>query len=1298
MRITHKVLLNQLQQISSKQHVRWQKILFNLQVCCPISHPLRFFCFENSYFRVKSPPLKLGRSNPSHKLLFYIRGEAFSTNQTLSCSIEKPTLLSGDEANKAHLDLPLVRRSVIGSSVISRCSYLWEKKGETIVEPSLKYLLLKLSDISPASIRRFWRVSILKPEDVLDIFLGFKFDCGESVYETEKVELLWELFQLAKNQGQDFEHLPRSYNIMVSMLIQVGSLSEAKSLLQTVEALPGSHEFFSKISEGYASRGELESSILMYNEMRDRGIIPSLSCYQALLNLLVRMQKSQLAFRVYIDMIEAGFGLGTAEQATFELVVRLLCKDKKIQEARNLVKKVTTTGLYPSQCVVNAIANGYCGKKDFEDLLSFLSERKCVPDASICNKVVYSLCRNFGTKKAYIFMQDLELLGFRPDDITFGILIGWSCREGKLKDAFIYLSELSSRCLRPNIHSYNAIICGLFKEGMWKHASGILDEMLDKGIRPNLSTFKILLAGYCKDRLFNEAKVISREMVKQGLVQLTPSEDLLPKAFMLLGLNPLSVKIKRDNDERLSKAEFFDSLGNGLYLETNLEEYEKTVRGVLEDSMVHDYNQLILNECSNCNTEVALKLKDEMIQAGQELSLSVYSALVKSLFVSRFHFKAGVTLLEEMPERAGQLNQETLNCIIRAISKKGFTNKGGIILDGMIQRCQPIENDTFTALIMGFCKEKNLRKLNECWELAQENNWLPRFEDCKPLLGHLCLLGQFREALELLKIILESSSHSISDICNTFIQGFCISGFTNIGHILLEEVQEQGWILDQSAYNHLIRGFCKEKKFTEALELLDTMLGNNMSPSLDVLVLVAHHPCRSFKLEKIMALKEIMLREQPAMYLSVYKALTNWLCDIGEVGEAAILFQEMLAKGVVPDAESCNVMVQGFCKISNLTKVRELLGMMIKKNFSLSILSYRNLVCLMCLKGRLFHALNIKSLMLREINSTSLVVYNILILHLFRSGYNSYVTTLLGEMQKKNLLLDKVTYNFLVHGYYKCKDVPKSVQTLETMIDKGLKPSNRSLTTVIRHYCTNGELNKALELSKVMQIRGWVHGSVIQNSIAEGLLSQGRLQEAEIFLDQLRNKGLIPNCTSYDVLIKRFCGHGRINKAVDLINIMLKKGNIPCFTSYDSVIQGLCNYKALGQALDFHSEMLNRNLEPGISSWDALVSGLCADGQTAKAEMLLDSMHQLGLIPTQNMYHIVINRYCLENHLQKASNVLHKMQRNGYVPDFDTHWFLISNLNNSNDKDGNERRGFLSRLLSQSGFTWKNDLKAKKLG
>ncbi|CAL0310892.1 unnamed protein product [Lupinus luteus] len=1176
-----------------------------------------------------------------------------STTTTTTTASSLPSLTSTNQNHNTQLPFSNVDLNGFAQSVLSECSILDNNaKNHHAHDCSLKHHLLELSTVIPENTRKFWRVPVLKPEHVLEILRGFESECAKDEVQPQKVRSLWQIFKWGVEKNMGFNHLLQSYQVMASLLLRVRLLREADDFLSAMEGRRISlecHEIFDDMIEGYVDMRELERAINVYDGMQGRGMVPSRYCYRALIDLLLQKKRSELAFRIAFDMVGLGAPLSSAEMKTLENVMILLCCNGKIQEARSLVKKVLPFNSEVSSLVFDQIVFGYCEKKDFKDLLTFFVEVKCSPSVIAANRVINSLCSSYSVKSAGMFMQKLENLGFKPDEVTYGILIGWSCVEGKLTNAMGYLSVMLSKRLVPHRFTYNALISGLFKVGMSEHARHILDEMIDRGTPPDISTFRVLIAGHCKSRQFDNVKALILEMESRGLIKLSLMESPLSKAFLTLGLNPLSVKLKRDNDRRLSKTEFFDDIGNGLYLDTDVDEYENHITCILEESMMFNFSSSIRKECSNNNLKNALILVEEMLWWGQELLLPDFSILVKQLCSSRSQISSMIKLLEKMPLSTHKLDQETLNFVVQAYSRKGLLCKAKIILDEMLQNNFHIKNETYTAILMPLCKKGNMKDLNHYWGIACRNKWLPGLEEFKHLVFSICHRKMVREALQLLEIMLLTYPYLRSDICHVFLEVLCTTGLTCIAVVVLQQLQHC-FVLDHVGYNNLIRGICNEGQFSVAFTILDDMLDKSLATCSDVSVLLIPQLCKAGRYDKAIALKDIVLKEQPSFSYAAHCALISGFCNIGNIGKADTLLHDMLSEGLIPDDGLCNMLIQGHCKANDLRKVGEILGVVIRKSFDLFLSSYRHLVRL-------------------------------------TSGNSLVVNEILTEMEEKKVVLDEVGYNFLVYGLLQCKDLSSSLHYLTTMISKGLKPCNRSLRKVIRSLCDAGELQKAMELSQEMRLRGWTHDSVIQAAITESLLLHGKIHKAESFLDSMGEESLIPDNINYDYLIKRFCQYGRLDMAVHLLNIMLKKHNIPISTSYDYLIHGFCVQNKLDISLSFYSEMLSRNLKPRVDTVEMLVHSFCQDGRTEQAENFLVDMVQGGETPTRIMYSTIIRSYHKEKNLNKASELLQEMLKFGYQPDFETHWSLISNLSNAKAKDtGNGSKGFLSRLLSKSGF------------
>ncbi|URE11519.1 PPR repeat [Musa troglodytarum] len=1074
----------------------------------------------------------------------------------------------------------------IGKSVLSRCFYLCEKKADTSVEESsLQDILRVYADISPETTRRFWRVSVLRPEDFLEILLGI----GNGDCSLRKVEFLLKLFRWAKKQSADFDHLPRSYEVMISVLIRAQMYEDAESLLLGVESreiFSNSAPLFSGIIQGYAEDCKLEKAMVLFDKARERGTVPSASCFQSLLSLLAKKKKVELVTKVYMDMIKVGLA-SYSQDFILKIVIVGLTKNERILEAITLLRQLRCSGTEASHFALSAIAEGLCKKKDFEDMFNFLEEWGHAPDVHICNKIISSLCIDLGIQESWSFMQRMEVLGFKSDAITFSILICHSCRARKLRDGYIYLSECLSRGIVPTVYIYNALISAGFMEGLHRHANDVFEDMLEKGIMPDQTTFKILLAGYCKYRKFDEVKRVLIDMRNRCLTSLTSLEDSLSKALIFLGLDHLKVKIKRDNNVGIPRSEFFDCLGNGLYLDTDVEEYETSLAGILDSAIVPGFDSQLMRGNDKVNIQIALKTKDELTQWGQNLSLSTYSKLFRHLCATPHHLKEAICLLDDIPESLELLDGETLNLLLKNLSKNGMVAPAMMILERLFKRKLLVESQSFMELIVGLSKERDIDGLRECCNQAYSSMWLPSSKDLRPLFSSLCRWGLIKEVLELFDRILENCPALVSSLCTSVLKELCMTGYTIVGCILVEELLERNLVMDHAPFVYISMGFLKEQQLVESLGILDILHNKNVTLPINICQHIIPLLLRFNRFEEAIALKESVLARKP---------------DRG----------------------------------------------------------YRSLVRQMLLKGLISHALRLKDLIQQK---DKLVELN---------------------MQHMRIHPDKNTYDFLVHGFHKCGEVIKSVEALDTIIFKGWRPSNRSLRIVICQFCNDGKLEKALELSKLMEHNKWKHGSVIQNELAMALLRCGGLSEAELFLDRVAKKGLIPANIDYNNLIQNLCMHSGIQNAVDLLNVMLKKGNLPSEMSYSSVIHGLCDCKAFDEALDFHAEMLHQNLQPSVEVCNALVNGLCANWRTDDARRILRTMLQYGPPPTYSMYSHVLDCYHLNNNLDKASELLQEMQVAGHSPNFETHWSLISNLSSLEKKSDDGDKSILSGLLCGS--------------
>ncbi|KAG0475836.1 hypothetical protein HPP92_012677 [Vanilla planifolia] len=634
---------------------------------------------------------------------------------------------------------------------------------------------------------------------------------------------------------------------------------------------------------------------------------------------------------------------------------------------------------------------------------------------------------------------------------------------------------------------------------------------------------------------------------------------------------------------------------------------------------------------------------------------------LKLMFASPCHVKVAISFLDEKPELLYQLDCKTLNLIIQLLSKNGMTGRARSILGSVQKRGLVINDATYESVILGFCKEKNLKGMWECLELLKQITYVPCTEDIKVLVNCLCTLGMVKEMFILFDNMTEKQPILMQTFFSAILRELNLQRLGNIGCIFVEEIYKK---------NHAF-----------LMDLIKIGCLTSCQLSLHYLVNLG---C----IEEALVLKHYLMSRKVDHATSLCKILVKGFCMVGRIMEAAFQLQELMAFGMFPDDDTLNVLVQGFCKVNNLKKAFEILGILLRTHAAISISSYRCLV-LYC-HQRLFKcSIDLQKLIQLESTSMGLILNNILIFSLFQTDKSFLVNDLLDNMQKKHLIPDSSTYNFLVNGYYKCRNELKAVSIFHEMVSHGVIPNNRSLKNVIHYFCSHGKVKEALEVSRMMASHGLQHSSSVQCSLAMGLLSHGKISEAQLLLDQLEELRLNPKNVYYAPLIKEFCVVGNLSMAVHLLNTMLKKGNIPSQSTYSTVVNSFSIHKAFDEALNFHAEMLHKGLEPSVVCTDTLMRGLLDCGRTDNARVILGLMLQFSIVPTYDMYNFGVKKYYAENNIEKALQLLQEMQKAGYSPNFETRWSLIGNLSSSIQKDDSKSKGFLSSLLSGNGLTSK---------
>ncbi len=167
------------------------------------------------------------------------------------------------------------------------------------------------------------------------------------------------------------------------------------------------------------------------------------------------------------------------------------------------------------------------------------------------------------------------------------------------------------------------------------------------------------------------------------------------------------------------------------------------------------------------------------------------------------------------------------------------------------------------------------------------------------------------------------------------------------------------------------------------------------------------------------------------------------------------------------------------------------------------------------------------------------VVYSTLIHGWAKENDAKRALAIFHQMQKEQVACNAVTYNCVIHACVRAGDMQGSLSLLGTMKLTGdVCPDKFTYSTIIKGYCSRGEIEAALFLFDEMLAEKLAPDLVIYNTLLDGCVKTRRTDVCDRLLDDMVSKWRIfPNSYTLSIMIKRFGRQGELGKALELVDV-----------------------------------------------------------------------------------------------------------------------------------------------------------------
>ncbi|XP_038899857.1 pentatricopeptide repeat-containing protein At3g22470, mitochondrial-like [Benincasa hispida] len=217
------------------------------------------------------------------------------------------------------------------------------------------------------------------------------------------------------------------------------------------------------------------------------------------------------------------------------------------------------------------------------------------------------------------------------------------------------------------------------------------------------------------------------------------------------------------------------------------------------------------------------------------------------------------------------------------------------------------------------------------------------------------------------------------------------------------------------------------------------------------------HNCKTGNINIAFKLHEEMLHETGRYGINCkpdvisYSIIIDGLCKDRQEDKARELFEEMKAQGMVPDVISYNSLIHGFCRSGKWEEAKFLFNEMVDQGVRPNLVTFSVLIDMFCKAGKVIKAKELLEMMIQR-------------------GKLEAASELFEKLSQEGLQPDVVTYNIMIHGFCKKRQVDKSnkseevVQLLHRMVQKDVSPDACTCTIGVDMLCKDEKYQEFLDL------------------------------------------------------------------------------------------------------------------------------------------------------------------------------------------------------------------------------------------
>jgi len=211
------------------------------------------------------------------------------------------------------------------------------------------------------------------------------------------------------------------------------------------------------------------------------------------------------------------------------------------------------------------------------------------------------------------------------------------------------------------------------------------------------------------------------------------------------------------------------------------------------------------------------------------------------------------------------------------------------------------------------------------------------------------------------------------------------------------------------------------------------------------------------------------------------------------------------------------------------------------------------------------------------------------------------------EMQAKKLTVSLAAYNALIDACTRSNDMARVPQILQVMASDGLEPNIVTYSTIIKGYCLENRLDKAMELLHEMkQSSRYRPDEITYNTLIDGCARFGHYERGMALLAEMQEQGVRPSNFTLSVLAKLATRSRRPERAFEICDDLAKRYGLRLNVQvYNNLVHACTANQDLQRGLKLLEQMQREGVRPDSRTFTLLLRGSLASGEVKETAALL---------------------------------------------------------------------------------------------